>query len=437
MSVIARPVQPTGGSNSPVCDGTILSLNVNSVAGASYAWVGPNGFSSNLQNPTINNVNTNHAGDYFVTVTVNNCSSVRDTVPVIVRVTPAPVASSNGPICTGSDLELSASFVNNATYNWVGPNGFTSNLQNPSRNAVTPLEAGVYAVTVTVDGCTGPTGQVNVVIDVETIPGNVIGDTSVCAGINSGPLSLLNNNGSVVQWEYSSNGGISWVQMSGTNNGNAFGNLNETTWFRTLVQNGTCPAAYSTRATVTVTDGAKGGRIVNANIDPELVVCPLNNEGDLFLEDYVGFVDHWEYSDDKGITWIGDANNTDNYKYFDVEFTRWYRTIVGGCNSMDTSEVYILNAHQDACDRIVVANLLTPNNDTKNDTWLIDNLESLPALDVKIFNRLGKEIYANPNYDNSWNGEYQGTPLPDGTYYYVIKVEGSDRVLTGPVNLMK
>jgi gliding motility-associated-like protein len=437
VTVVDRPIQPTGGSNSPVCIGTNLSLNVNSVGGAIYSWTGPNGFSSNLQNPTITGVNLNHAGDYFITTTVNNCTSVKDTVPVIVRITPTPIATSNAPICSGSDLELMASFVNDATYNWVGSNGFTSGLQNPTRPGITPLDAGVYSVTVTVDGCTGPTGQVNVVVDVETVPGNVFGDTSVCAGTNSGPLSLLNNNGSVVQWEYSTNGVVSWVQMSGTSNGNAFGNLTETTYFRALIKNGACSSAYSTHAVISVTDGAQGGNIVNGSIDPELLICPLNNSGNLFIENYVGYVDHWEFSDDKGLTWTGDVNNTDNYQYSNIEFTRWYRTIVGGCNSMDTSEVYVLKVNQDACDKITVANLLTPNNDAKNDTWLIDNLESLPTLDVKIFNRLGKEVYSNADYDNTWNGEYQGTPLPDGTYYYVINVSGSERVLTGPVNILK
>jgi len=49
------------------------------VAGATYAWTGPNGFSSALQNPSITTATVGDSGAYNVTVTVNGCSSVAGT----------------------------------------------------------------------------------------------------------------------------------------------------------------------------------------------------------------------------------------------------------------------------------------------------------------------------------------------------------------------
>src|SRR5688572_13676065 len=50
----------------------------------------------------------------------------------------SPTASNNGPICQGSTLNLSATTIPGATYQWSGPNGFTSTQQNPGIPNTTP-----------------------------------------------------------------------------------------------------------------------------------------------------------------------------------------------------------------------------------------------------------------------------------------------------------
>ncbi len=61
-------------------------------------------------------------------------------------------AGNNGPVCSGSALSLSATTISGATYAWSGPNGFTSNSQNPSLTYLA-ADAGVYNLQVTVGGC--------------------------------------------------------------------------------------------------------------------------------------------------------------------------------------------------------------------------------------------------------------------------------------------
>jgi len=65
-----------------------------------------------------------------------------------------PVAGNNGPICAGLTLNLTAATIPGATYQWTGPNGFTSTDQNPAIANASLASSGVYYVTATKNGCT-------------------------------------------------------------------------------------------------------------------------------------------------------------------------------------------------------------------------------------------------------------------------------------------
>ena len=164
--VNAMPATPTASNGGPYCEGATISLSTPTVSGATYSWTGPNGFTSSLQNPTRSSATTADAGTYSVTVTVNGCTSAAGTTNVVVNTTPAtPTASNGGPYCAGATIALSTPTVSGATYSWTGPNGFTSSLQNPTRNNATTADAGTYSVTITVNGCTSAAGTTNVVVN--------------------------------------------------------------------------------------------------------------------------------------------------------------------------------------------------------------------------------------------------------------------------------
>ena len=183
---------PTASSNTPVCVGKSLDLTAS--GGINYAWVGPNGFTSSLQNPSINSVTALSSGIYTVTVTnVNGCSATA-TTNVIINALPTPTASSNTPVCVGKSLDLTAS--GGINYAWVGPNGFTSSLQNPSINSVTALSSGIYTVTVTnVNGCSA-TATTNVIINALPTP-TASSNTPVCVGKS---LDLSSSGGISYAW---------------------------------------------------------------------------------------------------------------------------------------------------------------------------------------------------------------------------------------------
>jgi hypothetical protein len=164
--VNATPATPTASNDGPYCELGTISLSTPAVSGATYAWTGPDGFTSALQNPTISGATLAKAGLYSVTVTVNGCPSAAGSTTVVVNATPAtPTASNSGPYCELGTIALSTPTVSGATYAWTGPDGFASALQNPTISGATLAKAGLYSVTVTVNGCPSAAGSTTVVVN--------------------------------------------------------------------------------------------------------------------------------------------------------------------------------------------------------------------------------------------------------------------------------
>lgn len=67
-----------------------------------------------------------------------------------------------------------------------------------------------------------------------------------------------------------------------------------------------------------------------------------------------------------------------------------------------------------------VSNYLSPNGDGFNDFLRIENSELYRGFTLKVFTPQGQQVFAMLDYDNSWDGYYQGNPLPAGAYQYVF-----------------
>jgi gliding motility-associated-like protein len=82
---------------------------------------------------------------------------------------------------------------------------------------------------------------------------------------------------------------------------------------------------------------------------------------------------------------------------------------------------------------LVIPTLITPNGDPNNEYFILNGLETLGKTELVIFDRRGAQVYKNTAYDNSWNGvDYNGNPLLDDTYYFVIKA-GNGKSMSGYV----
>ena len=62
--------------------------------------------------------------------------------------------------------------------------------------------------------------------------------------------------------------------------------------------------------------------------------------------------------------------------------------------------------------------------DGLNDFFVLTGIEALGRVELTVFDRRGALVYENPDYDNLWHGtDYNGKPVADDTYFYVIKAE--------------
>jgi hypothetical protein len=146
------------------CNDTLVTLaGSSSTSGVTYNWSGPNSFTSTVQNPTVS-----VAGTYTLVVTnpANECTSAASANVDQNTATPDVSATGASLPCSGSVSITGNSTVTNAIFNWTGPGGFVSTVQNP-----TVTTAGVYTLTVTdtVNGCTA--SDTAIVTEGPTIPG--------------------------------------------------------------------------------------------------------------------------------------------------------------------------------------------------------------------------------------------------------------------------
>lgn len=148
VSVNSIPQTPVAFSNPIVCNGQSLNLLATTIANATYSWTGPNSFTANVQNPTINSVSAANDGIYTVKATVNGCDSGSSSVTVGMGLLPQftiTTACSSNKITAKASPILSTFDPNTAVYNWTGPNGFTAT-GNP---AILTNGKGQYYLTIT------------------------------------------------------------------------------------------------------------------------------------------------------------------------------------------------------------------------------------------------------------------------------------------------
>uniref|UniRef100_UPI0025E5C28D MBG domain-containing protein n=1 Tax=uncultured Pedobacter sp. TaxID=246139 RepID=UPI0025E5C28D len=107
-------------------------------------------------------------------------------------------------------------------------------------------------------------------------------------------------------------------------------------------------------------------------------------------------------------------------------------TNASGCNS---SASITIKVNEDY--KLVANNILTPNGDGVNDTWIVQNIDMYPNNEVRIFDRNGREMYNKKSYDNSWNGTIGGNDLAEGTYYYIITYGPNKLVQKGFITIIR
>lgn len=69
---------------------------------------------------------------------------------------------------------------------------------------------------------------------------------------------------------------------------------------------------------------------------------------------------------------------------------------------------------------VVVPNVISPNGDGYNDRFEPQSGGN-PDVSVRIFNRFGQEVFSSDTLNRVWRGDKDGSAVPDGTYFYVVR----------------
>lgn len=130
------------------------------------------------------------------------------------------VAASNSPVCEGDTIELYGYPDGLFKYSWTGPNGFTSDLQNPTISGADPLTmAGTYTLTgCTDDGCVcSGTDSTEVVIKPTIVLTGPVDQTVCDGGLATFSVTPDNTELYMYQWLVKTAGSTEWVEISGEN----------------------------------------------------------------------------------------------------------------------------------------------------------------------------------------------------------------------------
>ncbi|ESU27384.1 hypothetical protein FLJC2902T_20890 [Flavobacterium limnosediminis JC2902] len=148
------PLSPDATGDNVICEGETLQLFASDVPGVTYQWTGPNGFSSNDQNPELDAVTILNQGTYTVSAIQDGCESVSDSVEVTVNSLPYFSAKDS---CQDNLTFITATMINpeinldTLTFTWTYPDG---TVQNGNPINVSGNVTGLYTLTVAnADGC--------------------------------------------------------------------------------------------------------------------------------------------------------------------------------------------------------------------------------------------------------------------------------------------
>ena len=261
LTVTASPVLPTLSSvTQPTCSTTTGSFTItNYNAAYTYAFTPSTGVTNTAGAVTA------LAGNYTVTATLGACTSVASSGATVNTQPSGPsiptVASTTQPTCSVTTGIIV--FTTQSGVEYSVDNGTTYQ----ASATFTGLVAGTYTLKVrsTTDATcsTAAASTVTLVAATPTTAGTVSSNHAICSGSAPSDLTLSGNIGSVLKWQKASDSAFTSptdiTNTSTTLTGSSIGNQTATTYFRAVVQNGTCTIENTNFVTVTISSTTWNG----------------------------------------------------------------------------------------------------------------------------------------------------------------------------------
>jgi gliding motility-associated-like protein len=162
--------------------------------------------------------------------------------------------------------------------------------------------------------------------DCPVIPGQILSDTTVCQGTNSGTLVLDGwSNGTILGWEYSVDNGATWSSTGVTSLSYNFSNLTQETVYQVVLDGGNCIKDTSGIATVRVQPPVNPGTLLGSDS-----MCVTSVSGSLNLVGASAAALWWEFSTNNGASWGIISNTTNTQNYSGLPSTTLYRVYLDG-----------------------------------------------------------------------------------------------------------
>lgn len=335
-------------------------------------------------------------GAYQVNITDSFGCTVSSNVMVAVDTPNMLIAKLDSTIADGcKTLNKGAIYVTTIggkmpyVYSWTN-SGTSEDLTN--------LPSGNYTLTITDNvGCKA------------VVTANVAKDSILLATKNVNNISCYNQkNGSITLNVIANGQSVQYAWSNGANT-NMVGNL--------------APGTY----TVNVTDTTTGCKLSDTFTisQPDSLYAVLQSYNDDCYDANTGrvTVDVYGGTTPYKYNW---SNGGTSANVSDVGAGTYGVTITdnNNCTVQKTADV-----QKDNCDfNIVVHNAITPNGDMQNDYLTIDGIQYYPNNQLYVFDKWGDIVYQKKGYNNQWNAiSTKGDPLPDGTYYYVLKLNEQNK----------
>jgi gliding motility-associated-like protein len=248
-----------------------------------------------------------------------------------------------------------------------------------------------------------------------------VNTTTVCYFTNTNTLTLNGNVGNILNWISSNNNGATWSNIANTTNTLTLSGLTNTTLFKAVVQSANCIIDSSTALKINVlaqnTVSAGSDKIISQGQN-----TVLNGSG-------VGIP-----------LWLPASAALNNSGILNPIanpiISAFYILTITDTNSCISSDTVFINVLPIAFDGLI-SSVFTPNGDGINDNWYIENIKYYPENEVTVYNIYGNIVYKQKGYNNDWQGTYNNNPLPDGTYFYVFKVDESGSIIKGSLDILR
>ena len=381
-----------GGAN-----GQVAALATGGTGPYTYNW--SNGSNSTAQNNLA-------AGTYIINVSDANGCSAADTLTLI----EPPVLSSIASVSSNyNGFNISCQGAQDGIANANTQGGVTPYSINWSNGAsgatVNNLGAGVYSVTIQdANGC-----STNASVNLTEPAGVTVTATSSsasCYGSTDGSASIAVAGGIGsynIQWSNGATGlnlaGIpsNWYSFTITTSPNCF--LTDSIWVDQptplVIQVDTIPPT-----------------------------CISAFDGEINVVAFGGTPGYQYFLNGNAFSGFEDELGTDSLEIVAVDM-----------NNCDTTMVLAMPAQTQSC--LFIPNWFTPNGNNQEDIWRIEGFE-YENLRLKVFNVMGQLIYTTESSTYiPWNGNYNGSPLPEGDYYYLIESTVNDSRYSGYVTLLR